>query len=101
MITAGHHSCRKATGIEIGVQAGTPLFHEFDMESDDTDPDDLDVPAPVTENVAPAPVDACDEQVSAIEYMTPGPDVTYTAPAPVTQHVAITCLMTPMQHLHQ
>ena len=40
VITAGHHSYRKATGIEIGVQAGTTLFHEFDMESDDTDPDE-------------------------------------------------------------
>ena len=38
MITAGHHSYRRATGIKIGVQAGTPLFHNFDMESDDTDP---------------------------------------------------------------
>ena len=36
MITAGHRY-RKAAGIEIGVQAGTPLFHDFDLESDDTD----------------------------------------------------------------
>ena len=43
MITAGHHSYRKAAGIEIGEQVGTRLFHNFDMESDDTDPDDRDV----------------------------------------------------------
>ena len=30
-------SYRKATGIEVGVQAGTPLCHHFDLESD---PDD-------------------------------------------------------------
>ena len=54
MITAGHHSYRKVTGIEIGVQAGTPLFHDFDMESDNTDPDDPDALAQVTEYVAPA-----------------------------------------------
>ena len=43
MITADHHSNRKAAGIEIGVQAGTRLFHNFDRESDDTDPDDLNL----------------------------------------------------------
>ena len=26
LVTAGHHSNRKATGIEIGVQADTPCF---------------------------------------------------------------------------
>ena len=41
MITAGHHSYRKAAGFEIGVQAGTPLAH-------------------VTEYVAPAPAVVCD-----------------------------------------
>ena len=30
MIIAGHHSYRQAAGIEIGVQAGTRLFHTFD-----------------------------------------------------------------------
>ena len=30
MIIAGHNSYRKAAGIEIGVQAGTRLFHTFD-----------------------------------------------------------------------
>ena len=59
----------------------TPLFHDFDMESDDTDPDDLHVLAPVAEYVAPARVVACDEQVSVIEYTTPGPDVTFTCDA--------------------
>ena len=61
MITANHHSYRKTAGIEIGVQAGTPLFHNFDRESEDTDPDFLDVLAPVTEYVAPAPAVVCDE----------------------------------------
>ena len=73
MITAGHHSYRKAAEIEIGVQAGTLLFHNFDMESDDTDPDDLDVLAPVTEYVSPAPVVECNNyvaQASVIEYMS-------------------------------
>ena len=68
-----HHSYRKATGIEIGVQTVAPLFHDFDLESDDTDPNDIDVLAPMTEYVAPAPVVACDEPVPVIEYTTPGP----------------------------
>ena len=74
LVTAGHHGDRKATGIEIGAQAGTHLFHNFDLEADDTDPDDLDALSPVTEYVAPAPVVACDEPVPVIEYTTPGLD---------------------------
>ena len=54
LVTAGHHSCRKATGTEIGVQAGTHLFHDFDLESADTNLDVFDAPAPVTYHVAPA-----------------------------------------------
>ena len=57
------------------MQAGTRLFHDFDMESDDTDADELDVLAPVTEYVALALVVVSEEQVSVIEYTTPGPDV--------------------------
>ena len=81
MITAGHHSYRKAAGIEIGVQAGTPLFHNFDMESDDTDPDDLDVLAPVNEYVAPAPVVVCVAPASVFEYVSSAPVIEYVAPA--------------------
>ena len=69
MITAGHHSHRKAAGIEIGVQAGTPLF--------DSDPDDVDVLAPVTEYVAPAPAVVCDEPATVIEYMSSAPVIGY------------------------
>ena len=85
MITAGHHSYRKAAGIETGVQAGTLLFHNVDMESDDTDPDDLDVLAPVTEYVSPGPVVECDNYVapaSVIEYMSSATVNEYVAPAP-------------------
>ena len=41
MATADHHSNRKATEFDIGVQAGTPLFHEFDSESDPDDTDEI------------------------------------------------------------
>ena len=57
----GHSQLSKATGIEIGVQAGTRRFHDFDMESDDTDADELDVLAPVTEYVALALVVVSDK----------------------------------------
>ena len=87
MITAGHHSHRKAAGIEIGVQAGTPPFHNFDMESDDTDPDDVDVLAPVTEYVAPAPAVVCDEPATVIEYISPAPVIECVAPAPAVTFV--------------
>ena len=69
MITAGHHSYRKAAGIEIGVQAGTALVHNFDMESDDTDPDYLNLLAPVTEYVIPAPAVPHVAQAPVIENM--------------------------------
>ena len=82
VITAGHQSWRKATGIEIGVQAGTLSFHEFDMESDDTDPDDLDALAPVTEYVAPALAVVCDEPAPVIEYVSSAPVIEHVAPAP-------------------
>ena len=64
---------RKAAGIETGVQAGTPLSHNFDMELDGTDPDDLDVLAPVTEYVASAPAVLCDEPAPVIEYVSSVP----------------------------
>ena len=59
MVTAGHHSYRKAAGIEIGVQAGISL-------------------APVTEYVAPAPAVVA----TVIEYMSSAPVIGYLAPAP-------------------
>ena len=58
MIIAGHHSYRKAVGIEIGVQAGIPL-------------------APVTEYVAPAPAVVCDVPATVIEYMSSAPVIEY------------------------
>ena len=46
---------RTAAGTEIGVQAGTPSFHDFDLESDLDDTDEilndqilLNVPVPQT-----------------------------------------------------
>ena len=63
MIIAGHHSYRKAAGIEIGVQAGIPL-------------------APVTEYVAPAPAVDWDVPATVIEYMPSAPVFGYLAPAP-------------------
>ena len=63
MITAGHHSYCRADGIEIGVQAGTPL-------------------APVTEYVAPAPAVDWDVPATVIEYMSSAPVFGYLAPAP-------------------
>ena len=74
MITAGHHSHRKAAGIEIGVQAGAHLF--------DSDPNDVDVLAPVTEYVAPAPAIVCSEPAPVIEYESSAPVVECVAPAP-------------------
>ena len=91
MITAGHHSCRKAAGIEIGVQAGTHLFHNFDTESDDTDTDDLDVLAPVTEYVSPAPVVVCDNCVApapVIECMSSALVIQYVVPALAVNYLA-------------
>ena len=82
MITAGHHSYRKPAGIEIGVQAGTPLFNNFDMESDDTYADDLNLLAPVTEYVIPAPAVPHVAQTPVIENMTSAPVNEYIAPAP-------------------
>ena len=61
-ITADH-SYRRAAGIEIGVQAGTPL-------------------APVTEHVAPAPAVDWDVPATVIEYMSSAPVFGYLAPAP-------------------
>ena len=78
MTTAGHHSHRKAAGIEIGVQAGAPLF--------DSDPDDVDVLAPVTEYVAPAPAVVCDVPATVIEYMSSAPVIGYLAPAPAVSY---------------
>ena len=94
LVTAGHHSYRKAGGIEIGVQAGTILYHDFDLESDDTNLDDFDAPAPVTEYVAPAPAVTVDETTPVIEYVTQTPTVFDAEPAPVTYHVAFA----PLQH---
>ena len=65
MITAGHHSSRRAAGIEIGVQAGTHL-------------------APVTEYVAPAPAVDCDVPATVIEYMSSALVSGYLAPASLT-----------------
>ena len=76
------------------MHAGTPLFHNFDMESDDTDPDDLDVLAPVTEYVAPAPAVVCVAPASVIEYVSSAPVIEYVAPAP-----AVT-FSVPSQQLH-
>ena len=67
MITAGHHSYRKAAGIEVGVQAGTTL-------------------APVTEYVAPAPAVVCDVPATVIEYMPSAPVIGYLAPAPAVSY---------------
>ena len=51
MAVAGavHHSAYKpkTTEIEIGVQAGRPLFHDFDIDFDDTNPDVFDAPATI------------------------------------------------------
>ena len=69
MITAGHHSFRRAAGIEIGVQAGTPL-------------------APVTGYVAPAPAVDWDVPATVIEYMSSAPVFGYLAPAPAVSFVA-------------
>ena len=68
MITAGHHSYRKAAGIETGVQDGTPLAH-------------------VTEYVAPAPAVVCDEPAPVIEYMSSAPVIECVAPAPAVTYV--------------
>ena len=57
----------KVTWIVIGVQAGTPLFHAFDLEPGDTDPGDFDAPAPVTENVAPTPPVSFDEPARVLD----------------------------------
>ena len=51
------------------------------MESDDTDPDDLDALAPVTEYVAPAPAVVCDEPTPVIEHVSSTPVIEYVAPA--------------------
>ena len=69
MITAGHHSYRKAAGIEIGVQAGIPL-------------------APVTEYVALAPAVVCDVPATVIEYMSSAPVIGYLAPAPAVSYTS-------------
>ena len=73
--------------VRMALITAGPLFHDFDLESDDTDPNDLDALAPVTEYVAPAPVVACNAPVPVIEYTTPGPDVTFSALAPVVEYV--------------
>ena len=79
-----HHSAYKpkSTGIEIGVQAGTPLFHDFYMDSDDTNPDVFDTPAPVIEYMTTIPAVTFDETALVTKYMAPAPDVTYAAPTP-------------------
>ena len=79
--TAGHRSCRKATGIEIGVQAGTPCFTNLTW-SGTTNPGDLDALAPVTEYVAPALAVVCDEPAPVFEYAAPAPVIECVAPAP-------------------
>ena len=52
------------------------------MESDDTDPDDLDALAPLTEYVAPALAVVCDEPAPVIEYVSSAPVIEHVAPAP-------------------
>ena len=67
LITAGHHSHRKVAGIEIGMQAGTPV-------------------APVTEYVAPAPAVVCDVPATRIDYMSSAPVIGYLVPAPAVSY---------------
>ena len=64
---AGHHS--KGTGIEIGVQAGTPLFRDVDLEPDDTDPGDFDASALMIKHVAPTPAVLFYEPAPVVEYV--------------------------------
>ena len=68
MITAGHHSYRKAAGFEIGVQAGSPLAH-------------------VTDHVAPAPAVVCDESAPVVEYVSSALVIECVAPAPAVTFV--------------
>ena len=67
LVTAGHHSFRKAAGIEVGVQTGTILV-------------------PVTEYVAPAPAVVSDVPATVIEYMSSAPVIGYLAPAPAVSY---------------
>ena len=90
LVTAGHHSYRKTTGIKIDVQAGTLLFYDFVMDSDDTNPDVFDVPAPVIDYMTPIPVVKFDETAPATEYVVPAPSSSCAAPTPETEHVAPT-----------
>ena len=86
LVTAGHHSFRKTTGIEISVQAGTLLFH--DMDSGDTNPDVFDAPAPVIDYMTTIPAGTFDETALVTEYLVPAPCLSCAAPAPVIKHVA-------------
>ena len=65
--SAGHHSYRKAVGIEVGVQAGAILV-------------------PVTEYVAPAPAVVSDVPATVIENMSSAPVIWYLAPAPAVSY---------------
>ena len=96
----GDDHCGPPAGIEIGAQAGTPLFHNFDMKSDDTNTNNLSMLTPITKYVSPAPVVVCDNYVApapvieymssalVIEYVVPALAVNYVAPAPVIDNMS-------------
>ena len=71
--------CRKPQRTMVNAATQVGIIH-FSMTDDSSSDPDF---------AAPAPDVACDEQVSVTEYVAPAPDVTYTAPAPVIEHVTV------------